>query len=134
MTDEIILGTESKFIKDSDTRMVCLNTNVSTGSSPLSYHEGNGNYQIPVGKVFVPIRIHAANSSTNNDPFELWYNTTVDNTGGSAILWAKFRNTSEGIINFTLGCPRIPATNYVTLRNSTAGNIYSTMVGVETNA
>ncbi len=135
MANPVIYGTEVKYIDDGNTRMVCLTTNVSTSSSPLSLEENGIDYAVPAGKVFVPIRIHAENSETStNSPFEMWFNTTTDNTTGGTI-WGKFRNSGNGSpIEFTLGAPAIAATNYVIIRNSTSGNIYITMIGVETNA
>jgi len=135
MADAIIVGTDVKFVVDANTRMVCIVTNVSTASSPLSYEENGTDYQVPVGKKFIPIRIHAENSDTTaNNPFELHFGPTPDSTAGST-LWGKFRNSGSGApIDFELGAPEIATGQYITLRNATSGNIYSTLVGVETNA
>ena len=135
MTKPVIIGTNVKFVVDANTKMISLFANASTASSPLSYLYSTGSaYQVPVGKSFYPIRVHGANSATTgNNPFKLWYNGTVDSLAGANEL-ARFRNTEQGIINFEMGGPEIPAGNYITLENSTAGNVYSTMMGVETDA
>tara|TARA_R110002020_G_scaffold223556_1_gene432711 strand:- start:113 stop:517 length:405 start_codon:yes stop_codon:yes gene_type:complete len=134
MADAIVIGTDVKFVKDANTRMVCMATNVSVGAGILSYEENGTDYQVPVGKKFIPIRIHAANSSTNNDPFEMYFGPSADTTTG-ATLWGKFRNNANGApIDFELGAPEIATGQYISLRNGTAGNIYSTLVGVELDA
>lgn len=132
MTDPVILGSELKFVNDANTRMVCIATNVSTASTPLSYEENGSKYQIPVGKKFYPIRIHAENSDTNaNNPFALYFAPSADTTTGGT-LWGKFRNSGNGSpIDFELGAPTISAGNYITLDNGTGGNIYTTLIGVE---
>ena len=131
----VVIGTEAKWVTDANTRMVCITTNVSTGSGILSYEENGSNYQVPVGKTFTPIRIHAENSDTTaNNPFELYFGPTADTTTG-ATLFAKFRNSGSGAaLDFDMGAPLIAAAQFVSLRNSTAGNIYTTMIGVEANA
>ncbi len=131
----VVIGTEAKWVTDANTRTVCITTNVSSGSGILSYELNQVDYIVPVGKVFTPIRIHAENSdTTTNTPFELWFGTTVDSTTGGT-LFAKFRNSGEGSpINFDMGAPEIAAGNYISLRNTTSGNVYTTIIGVEANA
>lgn len=135
MADPIIVGTEVKFVKDANTRQICITTNVSTGSSPLSLELNETDYVVPVGKKFIPIRMHAENSDmTANVAFEMWFNTVTDSTAGGTI-WGKFRNSANGApINFTLGAPEFDAGKYVIIRNAASGNIYITMIGVECDA
>jgi hypothetical protein len=135
MTDPIIIGSEIKYVVDADTRIVCLTTNVSTGAGILSYEENQVKYQIPALKKFIPMRIFLENSeTTTNSSLELYFGPTVDTTTG-ATIFAKFRTSGTGGgINFEMGGPDIATGQFVSLRNNSAGNIYSTMIGVETNA
>ena len=135
MVTPVIVGTDIKWIQATNTRMVCLSANVSSASGILSYNEGSSNYEIPVGRQFTIVRVFLENSeTTTNSSLEMYYGATPDTTAG-ATIFAKFRTSGTGGgINFEMGAPTISAGNYVSCRNNSAGNIYTTLIGVECDA
>jgi hypothetical protein len=97
MTEPVTIGIgATKWVKDSNTKMMTLNMPSTTGT--LSLHDDTGvDYQVPVGKKFIILKILTGGGwaagytpdSSREDQFvgRVYTNTTTDSTTGAVLVF-----------------------------------------------
>jgi len=100
MTDPVTIGIgATKWVKDSNTKMLTIHK-PSNNASPESLHTSSGtDYQVPVGKKFIILRIMISDSyaSLGNSTGSLstqyqspiYYNTTTDSVSGATKIYSS---------------------------------------------
>ena len=140
MTQPAVVGTELKFVKEADVRVVCLSADVPTGSAYMSLLEDNAAYQIPVGKALWIISVSVTDrSGSGASPFyEMHYGAL--NVAGT--VFADFgcgQDTAASVDGstpntFPLHKGPIAAGNYITVGNTYSSKPYIVVNCVECDA
>ena len=147
MAEPVVIGVGAcKWIKEPNTKMMTIHYPSTSPTSTLSAHNDSGvDYQVPVGKKFVILRINdTVGTSRNNAICYIWKNTTTDSTVGGtqiSIGTGSVPNYNASIAGTaSVFYPKdvyieIPAGNYIVVETSTTqGNVASaTIVGIETD-
>lgn len=104
MADPIIIGTETKFIKDANSKQLTLYCPVAEPASTYSLHncEDNANYSVPADKKFVITSISMDNVRDSVLPtLQLYWGPNSDSTVGATQFFYKYGAVPEGTANAT---------------------------------
>tara|TARA_R110000824_G_scaffold151346_1_gene322329 strand:+ start:1310 stop:1732 length:423 start_codon:yes stop_codon:yes gene_type:complete len=130
MTQPIVVGSELKFVKEADVRVVCLSADVPTGSAYMSLLEDNVAYVIPAGKALwiTSVFINDRSGSGATPIYELHYGAQ-DVAGTVFADFGCAQGTSASVdgttaVTFPLHKGPIAAGNYITLGNTYSSKPY----------
>ena len=152
MVEPVVIGIEgNKWIKESATKMITLHFPSSSGT--FSFHDNtNVDYQIPVGKKFVILKVLTSggsnwqgNQGVSQGYFNLWDSTVADTASGNIILnnttainrdyfGGSYMSTVESGFNNDIDTfIEVSATKFITAASSGVTGLSITITGIETD-
>ena len=152
MTEPITIGIgANKWVKESATKMMTLHFPSSSGTYTL-HDNTNTDYQIPVGKKFVILKVLTSggsnwqgNQGATQGYFNLWDSTVADTASGNIILnnttainrdyfGGSYMSTVESGFNNDIDTfIEVSATKFITGASSGVVGLSITITGIETD-
>jgi hypothetical protein len=102
MAEPVVIGNEqNKFIKDTNTKALTLyNTTFEPNNTYTAMQENAANYQVPVGKKFVVLRIKIYGSNTAFGNVHLYEHSSASTSGGSSKFYTQ--NATDANAKFNM--------------------------------
>lgn len=144
MADPVIIGTSdiTKFIKDANSKVVCLNRYMSSGTGTRTFYDimTQANYTPSAGKKFVMLKYffnykNSSNPAGSDMGIDLYFGTATDTTTGNTQFLQEYSGSSTDNWQSNSDCYfELAAGDYITGEPNGANAIFSgQIIGVETD-
>jgi hypothetical protein len=142
MTEPVVIGTSPsiKFVKDANSKVICLNRYMSTGTGVRTFHDimTQANYTPGVGKKFVMLKYffnykNSLNPGGSDIGIDMYFGTGTDTTVGGTQFLQEYSGSSTDNWQSNSDCYfELAAGDYLTGELNGANALFSgQIIGVE---